>query len=136
MTFILEPAADSPTHQKQAHWIPLLSKQLNKLDSTFQLSEGTYTFKHELRARDILETAYAEYISSSSTPDQPHSIILSSSTPSPCLTSSAVQVGSSRGRAGCLGDAVIDITLAVNSGNADGREVNNSEVIVSSEQIL
>jgi hypothetical protein len=55
--------ADDPIREGIAHWVPRLSKQLNELDSSFELPEGPYTFEHELRAREILEAAYSKYIS-------------------------------------------------------------------------
>jgi hypothetical protein len=52
-----EFSADSPIRQRQAHLIPQLSKQLNELDSTFELPEGPYTFEYELRAKDMIDAA-------------------------------------------------------------------------------
>jgi hypothetical protein len=118
--------------QRQTHLIPLLCKQLNELDSTFQLPEGPYTFEYERQARDILEVAYAEYIASSATQDQSQAIIsLSGATP-PSVTNDAAQVGPGIGGAGRgMGDAVIDIPLPIDSGKAD----DDSEVVVDNEQI-
>jgi hypothetical protein len=117
--FTSEPPADSPIRQRQAHLIPLLSRQLNELDSTFQLPEGPYTFEYEHRAKDIMYAACNKCISSNAISDQPQAIIPSSSTPPPCVTS----------------DAVISIT-PVDSEKADGGgDIDDSEVIVGNEQI-
>jgi hypothetical protein len=134
----VKPAADSPVRQQQAHSIPLLSRHLNELDSSFQLPEGLYTFEHELRAKEIMEAAYAEYIKSSGTsPDQHQAIIpTSGATPLPCTTGSgAVQDGSALGDTDAgLGDAVIDITLPVDTERPNGGEVDDSEAVVGKEQ--
>ena len=110
MILTSDPAADSPIRRKQAHLIPLLSKQLNELDSTFQLPEGPYTFEHERQARDIMEAAYVNYVSSSgSTQKQPQAMVHLSSTGA---TDGAVQEGSGIGGAGeGLGDAVLDLRV-------------------------
>jgi hypothetical protein len=126
---------DSLIRQKQAQLIPQLSKQLNELDSTFQLPEGPYTFEHERQARDIMEAAYSEYRSSNFRPDQPQSPVPSSSSPPPCASNSDGQDGSGLGgTAAGPDDAVIDIPLPVDSEKASGEDVDDSEVIVGNEQ--
>jgi hypothetical protein len=115
--------------------IPPLSKQLNELDSTFQLPEGPYTFEHERQARDIMEAAYSEYISSNVTPDQPQAPAPSSSSPPPCANNGDVQDGSGLGGiAAGPDDAVIDIPLPVDSEKASVGDVDESDVIVGNEQ--
>jgi hypothetical protein len=117
--------------------IPQLSKQLNKLDSTFQLPEGPYTFEDELQAKEIMEAAYAEYIESSGAVQyQPQpSSPTSSAIPLPCTTGSdADQEGSAlRGTVVGLGDAVIDITLPVDTEKPNGGDVDDSEAVVDKE---
>jgi hypothetical protein len=110
-------SADSPIRQRIAHWVPRLSKQLNELDSSFGLPEGPYTFEHELRAREMLEAAYAKYFpnaSSLSTP-APHA----HSNPSPPIN------GGTQGSGAVGGDAVIEMTV-MPSGVANGGD-NNPE---------
>jgi hypothetical protein len=111
---------------------------LNELDSSFQLPEGPYTFEHELRAKEIMDAAYAEYIeSSSTTPNQPLAIVrTSSATPLPSMTGSdAVQEGSALGGAEVsLGDAVIDITPVDTENPNGGGDVDDSEAGVDNEQ--
>jgi hypothetical protein len=116
--------------------IPQLSRQLNRLDDTLQLPEGPYTFEHENQARDIMEAAYAEYISSSSTADQPRAIkTLRRSVPSLGTTNGAVQEGQDQGgTGGGSKDAVIDIPLRVDSERADDGDIDDSEVVVGNEQ--
>jgi hypothetical protein len=116
--------------------IPQLSRQLNQLDDTLQLPEVPYTFEHESQARDIMEAAYAEYISSSSTADQPRAITPpSTSAPSLGTTSGAVQEEPDQGgTGGGSKDAVIDIPLRVDSEKADCGDVDDSEVVVGNEQ--
>jgi hypothetical protein len=63
LIFTCDLVADDPIRQGIAHWVPRLSKQLNELDSSFELPEGPYIFEHELRAREMLEAAYSKYIS-------------------------------------------------------------------------
>jgi hypothetical protein len=121
---------DGPIRQKQAQLIPQLSKQLNELDSTFQLPEGPYTFEHECQARDIMEAAYSEYMSLSVTPGQPEVIAPSGITPPLCAND--VHEGSDT--AAGPDDAVIDIMLPVDSEKASGGDVDNSEVAVDNEQ--
>ena len=122
--FTSEPKADSPTRQKQAQLILRLSKQLNKLDSTFQLPVGPYTFEYELRAKVIMEAAYEASLSSSSTANQPRDIIPPSS--------GAVQERPGQGSTGGPRDAVIDIPLRVDSekAHASGGDVDDSEAVV------
>jgi hypothetical protein len=126
--FTSEPTAESPIRQQQARIIPILSKQLNELDSTFQLPEGPYTFEHECQARDIMEAAYAEYVSSSATPNKHQAIIHLIST---CANDGAIQEGSGiedAGGLGGLGDAVIAVRVDIQNWN--GEEAEDSEVIV------
>jgi hypothetical protein len=132
--FISEPTADSMIRQKQAQLVPQLSKQLNKLDSTFQLPEGPYTFKHERQARDIMEAAYSEYRSSNFRPDQPQSPVPSSSFPPSSASNGDAQDESGLGgTAAGPDDAVIDIPHPVDSEKASGGDVDDSEVIVGNE---
>jgi hypothetical protein len=133
--FTSDPAADGPTREKQAQLIPQLSKQLNELDGTFQLPEGPYTFEHERQARRIMEAAYSEYTSSNVTPGQPWAIASEITTPPLCATNDAVQeVSGHGGTAVGPDDAVIDITLPVDSEKASGGDIDNSEVAVDNEQ--
>jgi hypothetical protein len=128
-------AADSPTRQKQAQLIPQLSKQLNALDNTFQLPEGPYTFEHECLTQDVMEAAYSEYMSSNVMPDQPQLPAPSSSSPLPCASKGDVQDGSDLGdTAAGPDDAVIDITLPVDSEKTSGGDVGDSEGVVENEQ--
>jgi hypothetical protein len=117
--------------------IAQLSKQLNELDSTFQLHEGPYTFEHELQARDIMEAAYAEYICSSCTAVQRRAITPPSITSIPSITTTdnAVQEGPDQGgTGGGSRDAVIDIPLRMDSEKADGGDIDDSEVVLDNEQ--
>jgi hypothetical protein len=137
--FTSEPTVDSPIRQKQAQLIPQLSKQLNELDShnTFQLPEGPYTFEHERQARDIMEIAYSEYMSSSVPLYQPQAPIPSSSSLSPCEDNGNVQDGSGlRDTTAGPYDAIIDTMLPVpvDSEKSDGRDVDNSEIVVGNKQ--
>jgi hypothetical protein len=132
MIFTSEPVVDCPTHQKLAQMIPQLCKQLNELDSTFKLPEEPYTFEYELRARDIMEAAYVEYISSCATPDsdRPQAINPSNNTTLPCATNSAAQEQADLGgTGGGLGDVVIDITLPVDTDKANRGDVDSAAVI-------
>jgi hypothetical protein len=134
--FTSEPAADSPIRQQQVHLIPQLNKQLHKLDSTFQLPEGPYTFDHELRAKEIMQAAYAEYIKSSGVIPEPQpGIPMSSAIPLPCTTGSgSVQDESGLGGAEVdLRDAVIDITLPVDTEKPNDEDVDDSEVVVGTD---
>jgi hypothetical protein len=82
-----------------------------------------------------MEAAYEEYISSSATPDQPQAPVPSGRSPSPCADNGDVQDGSGLGGiAAGPDDAVIDISLPVDSEKASGGDVDDSEVIVGSEQ--
>jgi hypothetical protein len=95
--FTLELAADNPIRQMQAQLFPQLIKQLNELDSMFQLPEGPYTFEHERQAQDIMEAAYSEYTSSSAAQDPPPEAIAPViTTPPLCATNDAVQEVSGR----------------------------------------
>jgi hypothetical protein len=134
MIFTSEPVVNCPTRQKLAQMIPQLCKQLNELDSTFKLPEESYTFEYELRARDIMEAAYVEYISSSATPesDRPQAITPSNNITLPCVTNSAAQEQADlRGTGGGLGpgDVVIDITLPVDTDKANRGDVDSAAVI-------
>jgi hypothetical protein len=134
MMLTSECAADSSTRQQQARLIPILSKQLNELDSTFQLPEGPYTFEHERQARELMEAAYAAYVSSSGTANEPQAIVNvhSSSTDA---ADGAVQEGSGiEGAGGDPGDVVIDIGLPVDTPNTNGGEADGSEVVMGSDQ--
>ena len=116
--------------------IPQLSKQLNELDSTFQLPEGPYTFEYERRARDIMEAAYTEYTKSSSPiQDQPPAVVPScSSTTPPGAIDGAVQEEPDLEGTGAQGDAIIDITPSVDTERVSGRDVDGSEVVVDNKQ--
>jgi hypothetical protein len=133
--FTLEIAADGLPRQKQVKLIPQLSKQLNELDALFQLPEGPYTFEHERQARDIMEAAYSEYMSSNLSPDQPQSPVPSSGSPPSCASSGDIQDESGLGGiAAGPDDAVIDIPLPVDSEKASGGDIDDSEVVADNEQ--
>jgi hypothetical protein len=134
--FTSEYAADSPIRQKQAQLIPHLSKQLNELDSTFQLPEGPYTFKHERRAKEIMEAAFAEYVSSSATHNQPRDMVPSNSsnTTHPYAISGAIQERSSLQDPEGLVNVVIDITLPVDSERINGGAVDDQGLLEVMEQ--
>jgi hypothetical protein len=115
--------------------IPQLSRQLNDLDNTFQLPEEPYTFEHERQARDIMEAAYSEYMSSDVTPDQPQAPAPSSSSPPPCAANDNVEDGSGLGgTAAGPDDVIIDITLPVDSEKAAGEDIDDSEVNIGNKQ--
>jgi hypothetical protein len=115
--------------------IPQLSRQLKELDNTFQLPEEPYTFEHERQARDIMEAAYSEYMSSNITPDQPQPSVPSGRSPPPCANNGDVQDRSGLGGiAAGPDDVVIDIPLPVDSEKASGGDIDDSDVIVGNEQ--
>jgi hypothetical protein len=131
MIFTSEAAADSPIRQKQAQMIPLLSKQLNELDSTFKLPEGPYTFENERQARRIMEAALAEYTPSVTLDSAQSQAIAPSSTATSCVSSSAV-LQKSDDTGGRLRDAIIDIT-PVETEKANGGGVDGSGVGIDNE---
>jgi hypothetical protein len=134
MMLTSECAADSSIRQQQARLVPILSKQLNDLDSTFQLPEGPYTFEHERQARKIMEAAYTEYVSSSGTANEPQAIVNVHSSRTEAADDDVQERLGIEGAGRDPGDVVIDIGLPVDTPNTNGGEADGSEVVVGSDQ--
>jgi hypothetical protein len=62
-----------------------------RADDCWHGHEGPYIFENERQARDIMEAAFAEHVSSSGIPNEPQTIVHSSSTGA---ADGAVQEGS------------------------------------------